>query len=176
MAPGLVDPDVVEASIGPKEAFIGGPQVFNKLAEEQGTERQPPAAHPEYLPVWDADVKYVAALHHAFRHDLLISCHRYPPLQPFAHYEHGRDAHPKLSDLFRDATSVTELTPFIGSEVRGTQLSALTKEGKDQLALFTAQRKVVGISHTHSRHCQYLTPSFQSFVAKTLPTFRFVKH
>lgn len=65
MAPGLVDPpqaapasNSAKHSVGPKEAFIGGPQVFNRIAEEQGTEKQPPATHPEYLPVWDADTKY----------------------------------------------------------------------------------------------------------------------
>ena len=64
MAPGLVDPPQTEPAgakgpVGPKEAFIGGPQVFNKSAEEQGTEKQPPATHPKYLPVWDADTKCV---------------------------------------------------------------------------------------------------------------------
>ncbi|KAF6228934.1 hypothetical protein HO133_007046 [Letharia lupina] len=131
MAPGIVDPpqtapasDFAKASVGPKEAFIGGPQVFNKTAEEQGTEKQPPATHPKYLPVWDADTIY-------------------PPLEPFTHYEHGKDADPMSPEMFHEATSVTELTPSTGSEVRGIQLSALTKQGKDQLALFTAQRKVV---------------------------------
>ena len=71
MAPGLVDPrqaapasDFVRASVGPKEAFIGGPQVFNKVAEEQGTEKQPPATHPNYLPVWDDATKYVSVSFH----------------------------------------------------------------------------------------------------------------
>ena len=77
MAPGLVNPlrvvpalNLVKDSAGPKEAFIGGPQVFNKIAEEQGTERQPPATHPKYLPVWDADTKYVHVrlLHSSRRH------------------------------------------------------------------------------------------------------------
>jgi sulfonate dioxygenase len=40
---------------------------------------------------------------------------------------------------------VDNLTPTIGSEVHGVQLSQLTKEGKDQLALYVAQRKVVGM-------------------------------
>ena len=68
MAPGLADPlqaapasDFTKKSVGPKEAFIGGPQVFNQNAEEQGTDRQPPATHPRYLPVWDADIKYSPA-------------------------------------------------------------------------------------------------------------------
>ncbi|CAF9911700.1 MAG: hypothetical protein ALECFALPRED_007625 [Alectoria fallacina] len=131
MAPGLIDPpqatpasSFAKASVGPKEAFIGGPQVFNKIAEEQGTEKQPAAAHPKYLPLWDPDTKY-------------------PPLEPFTHYEHGKDADPSFPELLRGATSVSELTPSTGSEVHGIQLSALTKEGKDQLALFVAQRKVV---------------------------------
>lgn len=161
MAPGLVDPpktapaqNPTKGSVGPKEAFIGGPQVFNKIAEEQGTERQPPATHPNYLPVWDTDAKYViAGRQRWYWNNSLTYCHRYPPLEPFTHYEHGKDADPNFSDLFHGATSVTELTPSTGSEVRGIQLSALTKEGKDQLALFTAKRKVVG-KFFHSR--QYI--------------------
>jgi sulfonate dioxygenase len=41
---------------------------------------------------------------------------------------------------------VTELTANIGAEVTGVQLSKLTKEGKDELALLVAQKKVVGRS------------------------------
>lgn len=69
---------------------------------------------------------------------------RYLPLEPFTHYEHGKDANAKLSDLLRGATSVNDLTPNTGAEVRGVQLSSLGREGKDQLALFVAQKKVVG--------------------------------
>ena len=78
MAPGLVDPpQTVPAStfakvpVGPKEAFIGGPQVFNKIAEERGTEKQPPATHPEYLPVWRDDKYISASRRHRFRCGLL---------------------------------------------------------------------------------------------------------
>ena len=39
--------------------------------------------------------------------------------------------------------TVTNLTPTIGAEVRGIQLSTLTKAGKDELARFVAERKVV---------------------------------
>ena len=65
MAPGLVEPSqsapaatYAKGSTGPKEAFIGGPQAYNETAEEKGTEKQPPATHPSYLPVWDAETKY----------------------------------------------------------------------------------------------------------------------
>ena len=70
---------------------------------------------------------------------------RYPPLEPFTHYEHGKDADPTFPDLFRGATSVNDVTPNIGAEVRGVQISSLSDAGKDQLALFTAQKKVVGM-------------------------------
>ena len=78
---------------------------------------------------------------------LLIHCtSRYPPLEPFEHYDHGKDADPTFPDLLpKGVAQVEDVTPPIGSEVRGVQLSKLTKEGKDQLALFVAQRKVVGM-------------------------------
>lgn len=63
MAPGLLDPQQTppavtpKAPVGPKEAFIGSPKAFNKKAEEEGTESQPPATYSKYLPIWDADTK-----------------------------------------------------------------------------------------------------------------------
>ena len=71
---------------------------------------------------------------------------RYEPLEPFTHYEHGKDAEPTFKTLFKGATSIAEITPLIGSEIHGIQLSALSNRGKDELALFTAQRRVVGPS------------------------------
>lgn len=79
---------------------------------------------------------------------MLILLNRYPPWTPFEHYEHGKDADPSFEDLLpADKAQVTEVTPYIGSEVRGVQLSQLSNAGKDQLALFVAQRKVVGKLH-----------------------------
>jgi sulfonate dioxygenase len=67
----------------------------------------------------------------------------YPPLEPFQHYEHGKDADPSFPDLITEGVTKTDLTPTIGSEVRGVQLSSLNDKGKDQLALLAAQRKVL---------------------------------
>lgn len=67
----------------------------------------------------------------------------YPPLTPFEHYDHGKDADPSLKDLLPADSQVVDLTPSIGSEVRGVQLSKLSDAGKDQLALYVARRKVV---------------------------------
>lgn len=68
MAPEIVEPKPAPKSsfpkslAGPKEAFIGGPQAYNKTAEENGTESQPAASYPNYLPVWDAETKYESLL------------------------------------------------------------------------------------------------------------------
>lgn len=68
---------------------------------------------------------------------------QYPALTPFDHYDHGKDADLSFNDLLPDGSRVVELTPSIGSEVRGVQLSKLTNAGKDQLARYVAERKVV---------------------------------
>lgn len=75
------------------------------------------------------------------------------PLEPFEHYDHGKDADPLFPDLLpAGKADVEQITPGIGSEVHGVQLSQLTTEGKDQLALFVAQRKVVGKSISPSTY------------------------
>lgn len=88
--------------------------------------------HPNYLPVWDYGGKY-------------------PPLEPFTHVDHGKDADPSFKDLLTEGSKIQKLTPTIGSEVTGVQLSKLTAAGKDQLALLVAQRKVVAFKRPRSR-------------------------
>jgi sulfonate dioxygenase len=129
MAPALVEvqrPAVNFADKGIadyKEAYIGGPRAYKQDAEVRGTANQPPARYPNYLPTWDPEKKY-------------------PPLQPFVHTEHGKDADPNFPRLLENA-KVTYLTSNIGVEINGVQLSSLTDKGKDELALFVAKRKVV---------------------------------
>ncbi|CAG8306013.1 unnamed protein product [Penicillium olsonii] len=124
MAPSIIE-GPVNGIIAPLKATPGTdskvPQVRRTIDEEHGTT---PASYPEYLPVFDFGEKY-------------------PPLEPFAHVEHGKDADPSFKDLLPDGSKIHKLTPTIGSEVTGVQLSKLTSAGKDQLALLVAQRKVV---------------------------------
>lgn len=80
--------------------------------------------YPHYLPTWDRTQFW-------------------PALEPYEHYEHGKDADTAYPNLFPAGTSVTELTPSIGSEVHGIQLSTLSDAGKDELAHYVATRKVV---------------------------------
>lgn len=80
--------------------------------------------YQNYLPTWDPEQKY-------------------PPLQPFAHTDHGIEADPNYPELLRDGVKISHLTPSTGSEVRGIQLSTLTDAGKSELARLVAERKVV---------------------------------
>ncbi|KAH0562177.1 hypothetical protein GP486_003130 [Trichoglossum hirsutum] len=97
---------------------------YNKKIEEEGSEFYPKAKYPHYLPTWNPQQKY-------------------PALEPFEYYEHGRDADPTLPEILGAGVHRTDLTPSMGSEISGVQLSSLSNAGKDQLALFVAQRKVV---------------------------------
>lgn len=101
-----------------------GAKAYNQRLEEEGDAEHPKAKHTEYLPTWNPDEKY-------------------PPLELFKHTEHGLEADKAFPDLLGPSVSREDLTPTIGTILSGVQLSSLSKEGKDQLALFAAQRKVL---------------------------------
>ncbi|KAK9460578.1 uncharacterized protein V1516DRAFT_677101 [Lipomyces oligophaga] len=85
------------------------------------------AAYPKYLPTWNTK-------------------EHYGPLEPFEHVDPGTRADPSLPNLFpadNESHKVKRLTPKFGSEVRGVQLSQLSAAGRDELALYVAQRGVV---------------------------------
>jgi len=67
---------------------------------------------------------------------------RYPPLTPFEHVDPGHRAlnHPNPRAFLDNATSVAELTPNLGSEVRGINLAELGSDARDELALEVARR------------------------------------
>ncbi|KAL1955678.1 hypothetical protein VTO42DRAFT_8223 [Malbranchea cinnamomea] len=78
-----------------------------------------------YLPVYDTYTKY-------------------PPTEPFEVKDRGHFADKAKPNLLQaPGISVTRLTPLIGTEIRGIQLSQLTNEQKDELALLVAERGVV---------------------------------
>lgn len=125
MAPSAVETITVpvEAAAAAKQKQFG--QYKEIASYHLNAEREKQAKYPNYLPTWNSEQKY-------------------PPLQPFEHYEHGKDADPSFPELLKKGVvQTTELTPTIGTEVTGVQLSQLSDAGKDQLALFVAQRKVV---------------------------------
>lgn len=67
----------------------------------------------------------------------VFSGDQYPPLTPYEHTDPGARAlsHPNPRAFLDNATSVVELTPALGNEVRGVNLVDLDSDGRDQLAL-----------------------------------------
>ena len=59
------------------------------------------------------------------------------------HTDAGLRADPKKPNLLQEGATVHHLSPFLGTEIEGVQLSQLSKEGLDELALYTAERKVL---------------------------------
>ena len=80
--------------------------------------------YAKYLPTWDHSQKY-------------------PPLKPFEFVEHGINADSKFPELLHGGVERDDITPTIGTSLKGVQLSKLSDAGKDQLALLAAQRKVL---------------------------------
>ncbi|KAJ4258149.1 hypothetical protein NW762_008290 [Fusarium torreyae] len=81
----------------------------------------------EYLPVYDETTTF-------------------PPLQPFEFTDRGLVANKSKSNLLpkdHPDIKVSQLTPQIGTEIRGLQLSQLNDLQKDELALLIAERGVV---------------------------------
>ncbi|KAE9366419.1 putative alpha-ketoglutarate-dependent sulfonate dioxygenase [Stipitochalara longipes BDJ] len=69
-----------------------------------------------------------------------------PPDPPLKEFTPPRDraffANPTKASLFSQASAVEEVTPHIGTELKGVQLSTLTDAQKDELALLVAERGV----------------------------------
>src|ERR1700744_3546266 len=79
--------------------------------------------YSDYLPVYDNETSY-------------------PPLEPTKFVDRGLAADKSKPNLLRkDDPNVvaTKLTPLVGTEIRGLQLSQLTDPQKDELALLIAE-------------------------------------
>lgn len=62
---------------------------------------------------------------------------RYPPLEPYKHIDPGHRAlkHANPRAFLDSAERVVELTPHLGTDVKGINLANLDSDGRDQLAL-----------------------------------------
>jgi len=80
--------------------------------------------YPEYLPTWDKIW--------------------FDPLQPFEFNDPALRVKDKSkSNLLTPQVKVSHIQPSIGSIVEGVQLSTLSNEAKDELALLVSERKVL---------------------------------
>ena len=90
----------------------------NQSDQSEETKKTEPYKYAHLLPVFPKD-------------------EHYPPLTPFEHVDPGLRAlsHPNPRSFLDNATSVIDITPRLGSEIRGVSLAALDNAGRDQLAL-----------------------------------------
>lgn len=69
-----------------------------------------------------------------------------PPHEALKEFVPARDraffADPAKASLLGLATAAEEVTPYIGTELKGVQLSKLTDQQKDELALLVAEVRI----------------------------------
>ncbi|OJJ61556.1 hypothetical protein ASPSYDRAFT_43469 [Aspergillus sydowii CBS 593.65] len=66
-----------------------------------------------------------------------------PALQEFKHEDPGLRADPSYTALLGEGVTAVEITPNLGTEIQGIQLSSLDSTQRDELALLAAERGVV---------------------------------
>ena len=66
-----------------------------------------------------------------------------PALTPYEHIDVATRADPEKKAFFAATPNRKDMTPNIGTEVRGVQLSQLTDKQKDEMALYVAERGIV---------------------------------
>lgn len=59
------------------------------------------------------------------------------------HTDPGSRANPSKPNLLGSGVTTNDISPYIGTEISGVQISQLSKAGLDELALYTAQRKLL---------------------------------
>ncbi|KAF8659949.1 hypothetical protein AX16_001685 [Volvariella volvacea WC 439] len=95
-----------------------------QVKEQQEAKPQNGPSYPFYLPYYDNDEKF-------------------PPTEIFEFSDPGLRANPAKPNLLTANAKLRNLSPFLGTEIHGVQLSQLTKEALDELALLAAERKVL---------------------------------
>lgn len=128
--------ELIPGSSDPKSSYKGGfadslveslpPSTRERLQKyaidlSQGYPERPPT---EEIPIFIKDAEKIRNEEHPF-------------------VERGKNADPEKKSLFGAAKEVKHLTKHIGTEIVGLQLSDLTDQQKDELALLIAERVVV---------------------------------
>jgi sulfonate dioxygenase len=85
--------------------------------------RKSTTPYPQYLPTWDPVF--------------------FPPLQPFEFSDPALRADPLKRSLLTPDVTAMPISPKMGTELTGVQLSSLNAQQRDELALLVSERKVV---------------------------------
>ena len=88
---------------------------------------------------------------------------KFPPIEIFEFSDPGLRADPTKPHLLTHNVTKKHLSPYIGTELKGVQISQLGKEGLDELALFVAERKLVVF---RDQDFKDLTPERQIEIAR----------
>ncbi|KAF6759821.1 alpha-ketoglutarate catabolism dioxygenase [Ephemerocybe angulata] len=68
---------------------------------------------------------------------------KFPPTEIFEFSDAGLLADKAKPTLLNEKAQVRHISPYLGTEISGVQISQLSKEGLNELALYTAERKVL---------------------------------
>ncbi len=117
----------------PPEDFAFLPILQEVLINPKGPTEIPLKTQHDYT---NDDYKYKDFL-------LYVTLTSEPALTPYEHIDVATRADPEKKALFASIPNRKDMTPNIGIEVRGIQLSQLTDKQKDEMALYVAERGVV---------------------------------
>ncbi|KAJ7779600.1 hypothetical protein B0H16DRAFT_1829571 [Mycena metata] len=111
--------------MAPSVADLETPSTVDVIANlKQEVKEKKGPSYPFYYPQFDLNEKFSR-------------------IEPFESTDPGSRADPAKPHLLTANTTTHDLSPYLGTEVTGVQISQLTSEGLDELALYTAERKVL---------------------------------
>ncbi|KAF8837578.1 TauD-domain-containing protein, partial [Paxillus ammoniavirescens] len=113
-------PSVAEITAQVTETSDKVAQLKLDTADKQGNG----PSYPFYYPYYDLNEKW-------------------PPTEVYEHVDPGLKADPAKPHLLTPETKISHISPYIGTEITGIQISQLSEEGLDELALYAAERKVL---------------------------------
>ncbi|KAG2004283.1 alpha-ketoglutarate-dependent taurine dioxygenase [Coprinopsis cinerea AmutBmut pab1-1] len=122
MAPSVSELKPTEA-VADVAANIANLKLTNKPTQEETSLDKGPS-YPFYYPYLDPNEKF-------------------PPTDIFEFSDKGLLADKAKPNLLNADTKVHHLSPYLGTELRNVQISQLSPEGLNELALYTAERKVL---------------------------------
>ncbi|KAH7890315.1 hypothetical protein F5I97DRAFT_1826480 [Phlebopus sp. FC_14] len=97
----------------------------DKVAQlKLGAKQDNGPSYPFYLPYYDPNEKF-------------------PPTQVYEHVDPALKADPAKPHLLTPEAKLLHLSKYLGTEISGVQISQLSEEGLNELALYAAERKVL---------------------------------